>query len=209
MKKLLAVALLMLLGAMPALADISYAFNQYIIGAIGGVSVTTGVITTNGDIGALQPADIVSWQLDILMDPRIPSFAPDFTDTFGSASGGIVAFTPNALIATESQLIFNTVNFTGFLSFSEGSHSLFSLSSNAASVTARTVAFDPFFAGGSSLGIQFLDTRFDNRAIFSAPIASVPAPLLGAGLPWLLVVLIGLVARRSWRPFQVRPSRPQ
>jgi hypothetical protein len=83
---------LMLTGS--AAANITYTANDHV-----GVGTVTGTIVTDGLIGTLSSADILSFNLSLF----------DGTGTANLTSGvhGIVAITSNNVTATATQLLFN------------------------------------------------------------------------------------------------------
>jgi hypothetical protein len=193
-----ATALLMLLGAAPARADTTYALS-YFIGGITGTAVISGTITTNGDLGVLQPEDILSWQLTNSMTPSGPAARPPFTVTYGSATGGSLFFTPTSLTATEGNLFWDalvspTGRYSATLAFSNpldpnllgggvdcspapSSCGSFGLQGNSLpAVMASAFGHSP--DGTSSLGTQFYDGRFYTCPTFGGPCSLHPTQIL-------------------------------
>lgn len=228
-----AICVALILGTAPAHADITYDFN-YVIGGLGGLAFMNGSITTNGDFGVLQPEDILSWEISQKMI-RNGSFDYPVTVTYGSATDGLLIFTPTSLTATENNLFWDAMYKPGFgytatLVFSDPPDptlfgdspclpfafcAIFGLQGGGtplngyAEVTARAVGHS---SDGFGYGTQFFDVRFYSCWLTSdcrhpvqnfATVSQVPSPVIGTGLPGLVVMLSGLLVWRRWLPARV------
>jgi hypothetical protein len=151
----------------------------------------TGSITTDGSIGVLQPAQIQSWGVTETLQFCRVSFCQEFLlGTFGADSGGILSWTPGSLSATanangSSSLIFNFGNFfTNSLTFQDPTDGFYQYSPIA----------DCFGLCGQILA-PAVSVRAvpQTQLIATSPI--VPSPILGAGLPGLMVACLALL---SW-----------
>jgi hypothetical protein len=165
----------------------------------------TGSITTDGTIGILQPASILSWELtETLFSERIPGIPLFGPVSFGSDTGGTLSWTPTSLSATATDILFNfqrmgnfftaSLNFdappgnAGFLSFHPNNICSIQVGQACGEITA------PGVVGFSHI------TRAESSPIASQSMA-VPGPVLGAGLPGLILASGGLLAwwrRRHW-----------
>jgi hypothetical protein len=180
------VALLVTIGITSARADIVYDVygDQY---QYGRHSVVTGTIITDGALGAITPDDIVSWtETDV---ETVFGNNPEGTYTTGSTSGFGFSWTPGSVMATPFGLGFDfgplfdaSANF-GFLRFyPDGGFS-----------TPR---------GDVYVGMTFQYALSQVYGIGGVDPASVPGPVLGAGLPGLLMAGIGML---GWRRKARRP----
>jgi hypothetical protein len=108
-----------LFGATPlAAAPIVYTVDTALVGSAGIIDHVTGSITTDGTIGALQPASITSWAL---RETVFTVFSePFFVIDFASDSGGTLSWTPSALSATATDIFFNFQRMGGFFTASLG-----------------------------------------------------------------------------------------
>jgi hypothetical protein len=80
------------------------------------VNTATGTITTDGNIGVLQPGDILGWDITITSTEFLITSPPVtfFVASFSSGTGGTLSFTPSSLSATSTDLL---EHFPGNLTF--------------------------------------------------------------------------------------------
>src|SRR5262249_43100012 len=141
-----ALACVGVLGTPPAVASsITYTVDARIVGFLGLTTVVTGSIITDGFIGALQPENILGWNLT---ETNFNFSNPG--NIFGvviyvSDSGGTLSWPPGSLSATPTELYFNfeTVGqfFTASLIFN----------SPNAPCAGCTFSFTPYNACGLNL----------------------------------------------------------
>ena len=167
----------------PAQADIIYSVDLLQFGHQPGPSAhAVGTIKTDGTIGALQPNDILSWDLTM----TVRSFSGFETTQTSSGVGGF-SWTPGSFSATPADLIFDSLNFS-------------------ASFSSPFVSFQPSFCvgpcGERRIGptAQFY-SQTTGGAVYTIASAgtpaAVPGPIVGAGLPG--IVFAGGLLVSYWR----------
>jgi hypothetical protein len=190
------------LGTPPAAASPIVYTVDFNVAGVASFTQVRGSITTDGSIGALQPQAIQSWQLTetAFLGPTGP-----FVGTFGSDFGGTLSWTPSSLSATSTDITFSfeevstpPINsFRASLSFSGPCTTPNLPFSCRLSFMPFQPGFDPFppvgqIAAGPSL--QFVTTELH---LIASQGMAVPGPVLGAGLPGLILACGGLLA--WWR----------
>jgi hypothetical protein len=182
MRTAFAAALFAILGLTSARADdllYSLYFSQRTPG--GNITSTlTGTIITNGTIGVITPADIVTWTVT---DVETSTFFPvggeigEFTQT---GTGG--SWTPGSVTASASGIFFDFgPQFTNFAGIAEvGYYGSGCVYAPFGCHAERDIPDARRFEDGEQFQIIAGGEGF-------APAEAVPGPVLGAGLPGLLL----------------------
>jgi hypothetical protein len=166
----------------------------------GGGILLSGTITTDGQLGTLSVADITAWQINQtgISGSGLPTSINNTNST--------VSLTDGALSATSTSLIFNFASTTAsILSFTSTQHftvaggtvlPAFGLTycdtGAACKAPISGASYDVLLVLSSTQGASITP-----RSICTSTIASVPGPIVGAGLPGLLMVFTGLLG--WWR----------
>jgi len=176
------VAALTLLSASPALADIFYTVIPTSIPTREGFNyVDSGYITTDGTIGTITSLNIISWNITVT---TTSFFGGVLTGSFGSDSGSVAG--GHTLTATPTDLWFGPEN----VSFSFGGEYGYDLCPTAPCM--RESIGGAFYFIGSPFPSDFIPPiEIANNGV------AVPGPIVGAGLPGLILAGCGLLG--WWR----------
>jgi len=181
-------ATLALLGSTPASAGTTYTVDKSFGHTQGHESLVTGYITTDDTIGVLAPEDILGWHLHVVDMTAVSGIVTNVSDG-GSDTGLSVTFTPTALFSTSDGLFFNGLNMTANLRFGgllryEGSGDLHRPS--VIFVGQYITLYGPV--------IDFQGNTIDPNPILDlSRIVTTPAPVVGAGLPGLILASGGFL----------------
>jgi hypothetical protein len=190
---------LTLFGSAPASADITYTLDKSFGHTQGYESLVTGYITTDDTIGVLAPEDILGWHLHVVDITAASGIVTNVSDG-GSDTGLSVTFTPTALFSTSDGLFFNGLNMTANLRFGgllryEGSGDLHR--PGVIFVGQYITLYGPV--------IDFQGNTIDPNPILDlSRIVTTPAPVVGAGLPGLILASGGIFG--WWRRRQAPPT---
>src|SRR5262249_44283838 len=156
-------------------------------------ATVTGTITTDGQLGALQPISLLDTDLSSTFCREIGGPQPPICTTI--AGGDLSEWTPGSLIATTTDLFFHFGNFSnsligfGLLSFKPECNS-FATQGQCGTIVAGT------FLGGSTQPNIFTADRIQHLGSQGMTV-QVPAPIMGAGLPGVIWAGGGLLG--WWR----------
>jgi hypothetical protein len=186
-----------LFGTPPAAASpIAYTVDMRVSGTFNQIDHIIGSITTDGTIGALQPASILSWTLTETVFNELFPDAPFFAVSFGSESGGTLSWTPSSLSATSTNILFSfqRVNnlFTASLNFNAPPGSMGFLSFHPNNLCAVQTGFACGEITAPAV-VGFSHTIFAEVLLIASQGMAVPGPVLGAGLPGLILASGGLL----------------
>ena len=173
-----------IISASPAWADIIYAVIPSNIPVRPGTnSVDSGYIITDGTLGTISPVNILGWNFTI----TTINFGFVSTQSFDSGSGSVAS--GDTLTATLNDLWFPPESDSFFF----GGGSTYGYSRPCSSPCVRE-----FIAGGQSV-ITGLATEpvTIHIATNGVSVTPVPGPVVGAGLPGVVIAAVGLLA--WWR----------
>jgi hypothetical protein len=175
-----ALCLGLLAAATPASANIVYTCcgQASVVQDHAITNSATGSITTDGAIGQLQPADILSWNITITsVFELFPPPQTLFVASFGSSTGGTLSWTPFSLFATSTDLF---EDFPGTLTFSAPcDHCSLDLQPDC----APNSCFFVISGANAQTIIAGSTLRIASEGV------AVPGPIIGSGLPGLLLAL--------------------
>jgi hypothetical protein len=175
-----------------ASADFTYTISKMFGHTQGYESLVTGYIRTDDTIGVLTAESILDWHLHVVDFTAATGFVNHVSDG-GSDTGLSVSFTPTALFSTTEGLFFNGLNMTANLSFEgllryQGSGDLHR--PGTIFVGQHITLYGPVIDFGGNI----LDP---NPILELSRLVTTPAPVLGAGVPGLILAGGGLLG--WWR----------
>jgi hypothetical protein len=187
------------LGSLVALADITYAIDTTITSAFPSgnplqTDTVAGSITTDGTIGVLAQADILSWNLDLIDDLNSANDV-DLTNT----NSIIIVFSGNNLTATATGLFFNYSG-TGQFGIQEdnfffsGEHYFCFSTGSVDCYAGETITPQNVFLGGDAVVATGSAEPIGTQPLGPPP-STVPEPT-SVFLPPTLLLAFALVARK-------------
>jgi hypothetical protein len=164
----------------------------------------TGTITTDGTTGALAPENILGFNITAeTFTVGFPSRTP-VSHTVSSDAGDTITWSPGSFIASDTSLIFNFGVVLGSSVYNSINFGL--LSMNGLSIGCQTCGPTIDYIGQihGMTGSTYISRAGSSPiwTIASRDPTPVPGPVIGAGLPGLLVStgLLGWWRRRRARP---------
>jgi len=194
--------MLALFASNSASANFTYTISKTFGHTQGYESLVTGYITTDDSVGVLTTDSIFDWHLHVV-DFNAANGIVNHVSDGGSDTGLSVTFTPNALFSTLEGLFFNGLNMTANLNFEgllryQGSGDLHS--PGTIFVGQHITLYGPV--------VDFRGNILDPNPILElSRVVTTPAPVVGAGLPGLMLAGGGLLGwwRRRSRPTSAEP----